>query len=162
MYSERYGRHHPNRWLFSIIESSSMSGKYNYRHGLENNFYQSSKFYQLFVLTPTIHICKQKTCCTVTAIQYGRRNCLAEYHLSVHCISYDATRCQEIANKAATEQNAWTAHLPNIWHCVGTDYLTYRTQVHCIHNGFRTGIGLWHSVISTHIQAPDIMIHRLT
>jgi len=28
--------------------------------------------------------------------------------------------------------------------------------------GFRTGTGVWHSFISTHIQAPDIMIHSLT
>ena len=172
-----------------------MSGTFVNRRRLDNHFYQNSKFYQLFLLTPTIHICKQnslivrdwtiiftktprsisysfwlahfvsvskQTCCTVTAIQYGRHNCSAEYNLSVHSISYDATRCQEIANKAATEQNAWTVQLPNIWHLVGTDYLTYTTQVHCIHNGFRTGIGLWHSVISTHIQAPDIMIHSLT
>ena len=88
-------------------------------------------------MTPTIHILSKQTCCTVTAIQYGCRNGSSEYHLSVRSVSYDATRCQEIANKTATEQNTWTAQLPNIWHCVGTDYLTYTTQVHCIPNGFQ-------------------------
>jgi hypothetical protein len=114
-----------------------MSSTFAYRHGLDNHFYQNFKFYQLFVMNHTFHICKQTNPLHVTAIQYGRRNCSAEYHLCARSVSYDATQCQEIANKAATEQNTWTAHLPNIWHCVGTDYFTNTSQVHCIHNGFQ-------------------------
>jgi len=113
-----------------------MSGTLAYRHELDSHFYHYSNYTSYSLWLPQFIFVSKQTCCTVTAIQYGRRNCSAEYHLSVHFVSYDATRCQEIANKAATEQNAWTAQLPNIWHCVGTDYRTYTTQVPCIPNGF--------------------------
>jgi hypothetical protein len=113
-----------------------MSRALAYPQEMDNQFTStpSSTSYSLW-LPQFISVSKQ-TFCTVTAIQYGRRNCSAEYHNSVHFVSDDATRCQEIANKAATEQNTWTAQLPNIWHCVGTDYRTYTTQVHCIPDGF--------------------------
>jgi len=113
-----------------------MSGTFAYRQGLDNQFTStpSSTSYSLW-LRQFISVNKQ-TCYTVTAIRYGRRNCSAEYHLSIHFVSDDATRCQEIANKSATEQNTWTAQLPNTGHCVGTDYRTYTSQVHCIPDGF--------------------------
>jgi len=126
--------------LHSLISGNSqaaMSVTFAYRHVPNNQFNttQSSTSYSSW-LTHFKSVIKQ-TCCIVTAIQYGRRNCSSEYHLCVHSVSYDATWCQEIANKAATKQNAWTAHLPNIWHCVGNDYFTCTSQVHCIYNGFQ-------------------------